>query len=157
MWAIVIKDVYMRSREVGEIWEEWEKLRWLSNRSRESQRWRHDQPTQDNWFVEGSVKVCTTQQCVCLGGYFFLWGRVTGFYNLLKTNHPPCSCCKVEISSQVIALITQSVCQGLVERILVFWSWMWCPLMILHSTTDDLSDCPREDIPGHSFSLLSIN
>lgn len=35
-----------------EIWDEWEKLRWLRNSSRESQRWRHDQPAEDNWCVE---------------------------------------------------------------------------------------------------------
>jgi len=64
----VIKDAYTRSREMRETGEEWEKLRWLGNRSRESQWWRHDQPTQDNWYVAGSVKVCTTQQCLYLEG-----------------------------------------------------------------------------------------
>lgn len=71
------------------------------------------------------------------------------------TSHPPSSHYWDEAPSQSHPMIW-SIYLGLVERMLVSWSWMWCPKLMLCSITANLCECSSPICWWCSFNLKSI-
>lgn len=59
-------------------------------------------------------------------------------------------------SISIASLMMQSMYLSLVERIVMWRSWMQCPKLILCSTMVDLSKCFRRICHWCSFNLVSI-
>jgi hypothetical protein len=75
----------------------------------------------------------------------------------LNRSHPPCLCCWDGAQSQSPPFtFLMSMYLDLVERILVSWSWILCPKLILHFAIADLSGFSRYICWWCFLTLISV-
>jgi hypothetical protein len=80
-----------------------------------------------------------------------------GFHDLLR-QEPSYLFILLGLSSISIAsLMMRSMYLGVVERMVVFCSWMRCHKLMLCSPTSDLSECSRRMCRWCSFNLVSTD